>query len=881
MNPDHPAKTLLDAKQYLYRGFAEQFDVAVAARHEAEITRYFKLFPLIGCQTEGLDKYSRFVCGIVRGKSQDAMGHVGECVYCPFALLRRDTKRRAVFDTDCECFAVSNPIFYVTLLTALFENVAVIIDKHSPLVQTHYGPGKMLRVIQRLQEECDLQSGHILEGFMEDRQITRKLAEIQSLPMPSARPTSTSMQRTGSSSFGKPASSSVSSLLESSPLTDPRELAVNLEEMAMISQQAYMYHRFMDIRAKDEMGVLPPGEEDAQVPEGKLRALYNENGLLRVSGLARRVREAMKIDEYDETAGPTSSCVDDVFYILKRSVHRAMRAADPDCLAAMINATTRALENDYLGVFQRRMMTTFAGHEGRGGALGAGEAKVHADYIQKLTFEVQQDVAHDSLAPLSDEDKEKAIAALAPLSNSAAKFKQLLQTGIEQLFGQTLKPRLRPLFHDSYKDVKYVLDGDEYAEADANDVFAKRFRAGFDGMVEGYKVRFLGREGYKNAYGQQFLQDHGIGEFAITSFIVQVSIRCEPILTPSDYLFPIRTTTQLGALRFDRDLRSLSHYLANMTEWPSRDRFTRLNQMVTLLSFEAVSFRFEDCGFLGRLRLLVDVPGRDLRLLGKQGRPGDVAADGHGGEEGAGVKANIYVCEQVLISQSENQSQNTVQKTNSKPHTLPPFPSISMPNYIIEHMEDALHEWCLLEYKHMLLTVGGANLHFTSLTPAALAALPPDLLGAHYHASDVLGMPGVEAADVCLLDPAATEELKPEDGDAFGWFLFGGILGDDPPRDRTGELRRLGFATRHLGPVQMTTDTAVTVTKRVVEDKGAPPHRDPVHRPPGDQVHASRVRHHAVPIRGHHNRHDGRRREGARGAEAADAAGHVRAAEEG
>jgi ribosome biogenesis SPOUT family RNA methylase Rps3 len=45
-------------------------------------------------------------------------------------------------------------------------------------------------------------------------------------------------------------------------------------------------------------------------------------------------------------------------------------------------------------------------------------------------------------------------------------------------------------------------------------------------------------------------------------------------------------------------------------------------------------------------------------------------------------------------------------------------------------------------------------------------------------------------------------------------------LGDDPPRDRTAELRVLGFPSRHLGPVQMTTDTALGVCKRVVQDKG-------------------------------------------------------------
>jgi hypothetical protein len=47
------------------------------------------------------------------------------------------------------------------------------------------------------------------------------------------------------------------------------------------------------------------------------------------------------------------------------------------------------------------------------------------------------------------------------------------------------------------------------------------------------------------------------------------------------------------------------------------------------------------------------------------------------------------------------------------------------------------------------------------------------------------------------------------------------LAGDDPPRDRTAELRALGFPTRHLGPVQMTTDTALGVTKRVIVDRGS------------------------------------------------------------
>lgn len=37
--------------------------------------------------------------------------------------------------------------------------------------------------------------------------------------------------------------------------------------------------------------------------------------------------------------------------------------------------------------------------------------------------------------------------------------------------------------------------------------------------------------------------------------------------------------------------------------------------------------------------------------------------------------------------------------------------------------------------------------------------------------------------------------------------------------DRTSELRKKGFKGRRLGPVQMTTDTAVRVTRMVVEEQ--------------------------------------------------------------
>ncbi|KAJ3551012.1 hypothetical protein NM688_g4950 [Phlebia brevispora] len=144
----------------------------------------------------------------------------------------------------------------------------------------------------------------------------------------------------------------------------------------------------------------------------------------------------------------------------------------------------------------------------------------------------------------------------------------------------------------------------------------------------------------------------------------------------------------------------------------------------------------------------------------------------------------------------------------------------------------AIPKWVELEYKHMQALAGpSSEVHFTHLSHSSCSTLeelfadtqdPKAAPGLAHHEGiiELLEKRGVPLDKVCLLDPKAKEALSPEDGDGrFSWFLFGGILGDDPPRDRTSDLRVLGFPHRHLGPVQMTTDTALGVTKLVVEDK--------------------------------------------------------------
>lgn len=198
-------------------------------------------------------------------------------------------------------FKATSSTYFADALTRLFEHIAVIIDQHQPLVEAHYGRGKMLRVIQRLQEESDVESGIILDKFVQTRQIEAKLVEIQSLNIAKIR------SSTANWSAGAPVSSSHTPkpVAESanSQLVDPRQLDQNLVELALVSQRSALFHRFIHDRADDEMEYIGSDEStQGLILQGKDKRFYGDNGLLVSSALAKRTRELLNsylvIDEY-------------------------------------------------------------------------------------------------------------------------------------------------------------------------------------------------------------------------------------------------------------------------------------------------------------------------------------------------------------------------------------------------------------------------------------------------------------------------------------------------------------------------------------------------------------------------------------------------------
>ncbi len=100
--------------------------------------------------------------------------------------------------------------------------------------------------------------------------------------------------------------------------------------------------------------------------------------------------------------------------------------------------------------------------------------------------------------------------------------------------------------------------------------------------------------------------------------------------------------------------------------------------------------------------------------------------------------------------------------------------------FVVEHLDPELEAWSSLEYSTIASECHASGSHFLLSSVPASLKLPENLRGAEGLSVETRGIEEIYSNSkdkVCLLDPAATKDLNPEDGDIFDIFLFGGILG--------------------------------------------------------------------------------------------------------
>jgi hypothetical protein len=165
--PQPPAQQLAELRDILLHTFRTEFDAAAEKKDQAGVSRFFRLWPGIGAEKEGLEAYGDFVVGLVKARGSSA--------------TKRELRCQMSFD-PVRLQSASSPIYYLNQLTSLLESIAHIIDQHQPVVDKYYGKGRTRTVVGRLVGESDRVVRNLVEGWEEDRRVGRLISETKQTP---------------------------------------------------------------------------------------------------------------------------------------------------------------------------------------------------------------------------------------------------------------------------------------------------------------------------------------------------------------------------------------------------------------------------------------------------------------------------------------------------------------------------------------------------------------------------------------------------------------------------------------------------------------------------------------------------------------------------
>ncbi|OCK79474.1 COG4-domain-containing protein [Lepidopterella palustris CBS 459.81] len=594
--PDPPRVTLDSAAESLCGLFLREFEKAAKDGDGARVTRFFKLFPLIGRSDVGLDAYGRYVCHGVASRARTNLNS-------GTAVQRKD-------------------FFYANTLTKLFEHIAQIVDGHEPLVERHYGTGMMVKVIERLQIEADVQGGIVLDTWHDERSIDRKLTDVKSYAfsflvqsfLPTQKP-----------SAGTPRSNSPANLAgraSEDEGVDMKEVDSILGEAAIMLGRWALYSRFLASKCapripdttprSDPPGLaMPQFLSNSNLCKKVSKHLVEPFNIMTTFFFRRSVEKAFQLDESPAelnlnpnkplSANPPfiTSAVDDVMYIANQVLQRSLATSQRAVVASVVPTIGRVLGSDFVGMIQRKMRDESYPKSVIQGGLPP-EDKVIAflvlinnldiatEYIKRIID--TQVGSQKSAAGDETNGPNASLNDLFPFGHDAtfventlkamehgfsSKTGELLNDSIQVTFHQVLKPRVRPILAEAFRDINYSPSDsedpgvtgqeDETQEDDDADLVKSRFDRGWGALTRPIK-RILTPANFDRLLTVAMGYLSNALEKRIKSYYGRVN--------------------ELGAVRLERDVAGIVNAAVLGGKYGLRDYFTRCTQMTLIMNME-------------------------------------------------------------------------------------------------------------------------------------------------------------------------------------------------------------------------------------------------------------------------------------------------------
>ncbi|GAU95964.1 hypothetical protein RvY_07479 [Ramazzottius varieornatus] len=306
--------------------------------------------------------------------------------------------------------------------------------------------------------------------------------------------------------------------------------------------------------------------------------------------MRQSVKKAISMEQIEENS-MTSSMVDDVFFVVRKSVRRALSSTSVDGICAILNHAISVLQEDFATVLHEKLkgnsyvVYTIDLSQAYYSMIGTSapvdmdlydknrkaflanlnDADVSVDYLRTLAENLERET-DATLPEILDLEKEKIRSTLAELSQAAHAFRVVVDSGISQLHAAILKPRIKPLV-DAFNSVNHDITEEEYAVYETTDPFVENFVFNIQTLLGLFETSLT-----KNNF-----------EHLVKYVATEVAEQLEKCVVKQKY-------SRLGGLQVDKEIRSrLLHYLSSITGWSIRDKFARIIQIVTILNVDSLN----------------------------------------------------------------------------------------------------------------------------------------------------------------------------------------------------------------------------------------------------------------------------------------------------
>lgn len=321
----------------------------------------------------------------------------------------------------------------------------------------------------------------------------------------------------------------------------------------------------------------------------------------------RSVEKAFQLDEFPAglTLNPSKpldtsppfiiSAVDDVMYIVNAVLQRSISTSHRDVVASVIPTVARVLGSEFITMIQRKMRDeSYPKPAIQGGfppeskiiefIVLINSLDVANDYIARIVGQLlappeanQNDVPAQSLKDSFPFDHDAVFVENAFKSLNASfttKSSELIGDGVQVMFLKVVKPRLRPVISDTFRDIDYDMTEEDLAEialqndTEENEVMelvSRRFTNSWDALMKPISRLMSAKT------------------FAM--LLEQTATYLSLVLEKRIWNFSGHTNA-FGAARMERDFSGIVGTVTKGGKYGIRELFARVNQMLTIVNME-------------------------------------------------------------------------------------------------------------------------------------------------------------------------------------------------------------------------------------------------------------------------------------------------------